>query len=159
MSAYGAIEPEAVPIDDPFWRRQYPRFMNPGAFVSIEETVHRGQRDAGCDQGHLWRYSGETDLVSFMCYAREPDWASLRSIRIEESMTGRPMSLGRITEGLTGWATDDVDPYLAPGSVEPSSNGRYATSLGMALSWTATAVTGGVIGDAAYDLLKVLLGR
>lgn len=74
-------------------------------------------------------------------------------------MTGRPMSLERITEGLTRWVTDDVDPDLAPGSVAPSLDDNYATSLGKALSWSAAAVAGGVIGDTAYDLLKVLLGR
>ena len=50
-----------------------------------------------------------------MCYGRTPDWLSLRDIRIEEPMTGRPLSLGRITEGLSRWQLDDVEEGLAPG--------------------------------------------
>ncbi len=105
----------------------------------------------------MWRYSGETDLVSFMCYGGRPDWLSLRGIRIEEPMTGRPLSLGRLTEGLSRWQLDDLDEQLAPGVVDRRQRERYGTSLRAALSWSAGAVADGVLGDSAYDLVKLML--
>lgn len=162
MSAFGTSEPGAVKLQDPHWCRDYQRFMNPQAFQDLEEAIYRGQNRAAATADRpfeLWRYSGETDLVSFMCYARTPDWLSLRSIRIEESMTGRPMSLGRITEGLVRWKDEGVDEGIASGISHAATEVTYATSLGKALEWTAAAVSGGVLGNSAYELLRMLLGR
>lgn len=84
MSAFDSMkgEPNPVRIVDPFWRaRKADQYMNPEAFRKIEEIIYRGQQEiCGPLSGgaQIWRYSGETDVVSFMCYAREPDWASLR---------------------------------------------------------------------------------
>lgn len=72
-------------------------------------------------------------------------------------MTGRPLTLGRITEGLAHWADDDMDPDLAPGLKFTSDEARYATSLGKALGWTASSVGAGVIGGYAYDLIKMMM--
>jgi hypothetical protein len=74
-------------------------------------------------------------------------------------MTGRPMSLGRITEGLVRWQDEDVDEAIAPGIGHTATEVTYATSLGKALEWTAAVVSGGVLGNSAYDLLRMLLGR
>jgi len=125
MSAYSKEEPDAIPIGDPYPHGGYKYFMNPNAFQQIEREVYRGQRHAAASADQrieAWRYSGETDLVSFMCYAREPDWASLRSVRIEESE--RTLSLGRITEGLTRWDSGDVDEQFAPGGI-PEGAGEH----------------------------------
>jgi hypothetical protein len=162
MSAYAKQEPDAISIADPTQRRNYKRYLNPDAFREIEQTIYLGQRGASVNADHsfeVWRYSGETDLVSFMCYAREPDWPSLRSVRIEESSSGRSISLGRITEGLTNWGSGEVDEQFAPGEVVERADGVYASSLEKALSWTALTVTGGVLGNSVYDLIKALLGH
>ncbi len=72
-------------------------------------------------------------------------------------MTGRPLSLGRLTEGLSRWQLDDLDEQLAPGVVDRRQRERYGTSLRAALSWSAGAVADGVLGDSAYDLVKLML--
>jgi hypothetical protein len=162
MSAFAAQEADAIPIADPNWHGGYTRYLNPRAFREIEETIYRGQRRIAEKADHefeVWRYSGETDLVSFMCYAREPDWLSLRSVRIEESPAGRSISLGQITEGLTRWSSGDVDERLAPGRAAKRVDRAHATSLDKALSWAALTVTGGVLGNSAYDLIKALTGH
>jgi hypothetical protein len=80
-------------------------------------------------------------------------------VRIEESSSGRSISLGRITEGLTNWGSGEVDEQFAPGEVVERADGVYASSLEKALSWTALTVTGGVLGNSVYDLIKALLGH
>jgi hypothetical protein len=158
MSAYAAEEADAIPIGDPDPDGWYKRRMNPHAFQQIEQEIYQGQQYAAANADRrfeIWRYSGETDLVSFMCYAREPDWPSLRSVRIEES----GLSLGRITEGLTRWSSGDIDEQFAPGGITEGVGGTYAPSLVNALAWTASAVTSGVLGNSAYDLIRVLLGH
>jgi hypothetical protein len=162
MSAFAAEEADAIPIVDPSWRGDFARYLNLRAFRGIEETIYRGQRSVTQKADHefeIWRYSGETDLVSFMCYAREPDWLSLRSVHIEESPTGRPLSLGQITEGLTRWSSGDVDERFAPGRAAAGAHRTNASSLDKALSWAALTVAGGVLGNSAYDLIKALTGH
>src|SRR5260370_9376142 len=125
MSAYSKEEPDAIPIGDPYTHGGYKYLKNPNAFQTIEREVYGGQRHAAASADQrieAWRYAGETDLVSFMCYAREPDWDSLRSVRIEESE--RTLSLGRITEGLTRWDSGDVDEQFAPGGI-PEGAGEH----------------------------------
>jgi len=162
MSAFGAEEGGAIPIADPNWHGGYTRYLNPRAFREIEETIYWGQQRIAERADHefeVWRYSGETDLVSFMCYAREPDWLSLRSVRIEESPTGRPISLGQITEGLTRWSSGDADERFAPGRAAKGADRAHAPSLDKALSWAALTVAGGVLGNSVYDLIKALTGH
>lgn len=156
MSAFAQEERDAEPIEDPSWHGGYARYLNPDAFREIEDEVYRGQESNGVPAPQRWRYSGYTDLVSFMCYARKPDWASLRYMMIEEPMSGRSVGLGRITEGLKGWMDDDLDPDFAPGVQASLGPGSHAMPFDRALAWAASAVAGGVMGNSAYDLLRIL---
>ena len=158
MSAYMPMEYDATLL---YSHRHEPKlYMNHRAFSEVEVAVRRAHLRAleAEGRGHeVWQYSGETDLVSFMCYGRCPDWLSTCSIRIEERMTGRPLSLGRLTEGLTRWQVDDIDGRFMPGNFHHHKNERYVTSLRAALSWSASAITAGALGNSAYDLIKLLL--
>lgn len=73
MSAFGPTDRTAKMVT----KGGHPRYFNPDSFGEIERWVRAGQRDAGLK--YPWRYSGGTDIVSFMVYGREPDWASTKS--------------------------------------------------------------------------------
>lgn len=156
LSAYGPSEPEAQllrKLPEP----PYSLYHNPRHFRGIEQEVRGGvarasQRDSIARPE--WRYSGGTDLVSFMCHGQEPDWLSLAAaVDLEDGSGSR---LGAITEELADWNepmfASDLAPGSAPGASFPAS-GRFAA----ALIWSASAVTGGTLGNAAYDLIKLLL--
>lgn len=67
------------------------------------------------------------------------------------------MDLLHATEGLVEWKAENINPLLAPGQalegVSPTS-----VTLATALGWSASAVASGAIGNAAYELVKKLIG-
>lgn len=153
MSGYKRMDTDAEQLWDPFWRENWQRYLNPQRFKAIERRVVLGQQRAAVPSSRLWQYSGDTDLVSFMCYARDPDWASLVYCRIDDSEPSA-RSLGEIAEGLRRWQDGEVDPDLTPGEFQTA---RVLPDLGAALKWSAAAVGSGIVGDFAYDLLKLLM--
>jgi len=133
-------------------------YFNPRSFDQIVGDVEHGQRrafQAAHDPRAWWRYSGGTDLVSFMVYGREPDWLSLHDVSLY-TRDGTAKDLSQVSEGLARWQEDLVDPDLAPGEFRPDI-GTVGGPLARALQWTAAVVTGGVMGNAAYELLTKVL--
>lgn len=155
MSAYGPSEPDAQLIRQ-FPRDPYSIYHNPRHFGRIEREVLNGLQgaDSGLGEKPQWRYSGGTDLVSFMCYGGAPDWLSLATaVDLENSAKGR---LGVITEELREWSEPEFGSELAPGSRigHPVGDPGWLVS---ALGWSANSVAGGALGNAAWDLIKKLL--
>lgn len=133
-------------------------YFNPTYFTEIEQLVSREHAQAveGSSEHGPWRYSGGTDLVSFMVYGRNPDWLSLRAVRLY-SVSGRPVDLFEAVEGLARWQEEILDDYLAPGGFPYVQEG--ARGLVRGLSWSAEAITAGVLGNAAFELLKRVLSN
>jgi hypothetical protein len=156
MSGFAPMpnEDDAVKVWDISWEQEWWRYFNPRSFGEVESWIVSGQSSAlptAEVRLRAWRYSGGTDLVSFMVYGSNPDWLSLKSVPLY-STDGERLTLVHITEGLRRWALDDVDPSLAPGEV-PTSSQRLLTG---ALVWSATAVASGLLGNGAFELVKSL---
>jgi hypothetical protein len=93
--------------------------------------------------------------VSFMAYGRIPDWLSLKDAPLYTAR-GEQLHLVHVAEGLAKWKEDNVDPYLAPGE----ALGSVAVKTGWltaALGWTASSAASGILGTAAYELVRKLL--
>jgi hypothetical protein len=166
MSAYGSMPGEREPVKLREIDRNVWLYLNPSHFGEIEHWILRGQGEAPRDvteRREPWRYSGGTDLVTFMVYARDPDWPSLVSVALY-APDGSGLDLSRITEGLRQWQDDDVDSSLAPGEAPRT---EPLIRLSTALRWSALAISiaaakaasAGVIGNAAYALLKQASGN
>lgn len=158
LSAYAPMPHEAEPFALGRSGQGRPRLFNPKSFTRIADRIAREHAAALAANGtrEPWRYSGGTDLVSFMCYAREPDWLSLKSVRLYPwSRLGPGTSLSEVTEGLRRWKAGTIAPELAPGEA-PAALTVPFDCLADALAWSAAAVAGGLLGNAAYDLLKQL---
>lgn len=150
---------DATPIDHLMHRPRFPGYFNPELFNEVERAVETGHRmavTADPSIGRGWRYLGGTTLVSFMVYGRQPDWASLRDVPLYGE-DGERLSLTHIVEGLARWQEEVVDPRLAPGEFTPKGVGGDTGLLVAALGWSASAVASGVMGDAAFELLKGLM--
>jgi len=156
LSALAPSEPGAQPIRG--GDRDFPAFFNPRSFGDIERQVAAGHRDAlSGDRADSapWTYHAGTEVVSFMVYGRDPNWLSLRWVPLYAG-SGDRLTIIHVSEGLTQWQEDIVDPWLAPGEVLHGAS-PASSLLAAALGWTAQAVTSGVLGDGAYELLKKLL--
>jgi hypothetical protein len=135
------------------------RLFNPRSFTKVANRISREHLAslAESDKRMAWEYSGGTDLVSFMCYAKEPDWLTLKSVRLYPWSRLRPgASLSEVTEGLRQWQRGNVNPLLAPGEA-PGQDSYPFDCLTDALYWSATTIVAGVLGNAVYDLLENLL--
>ncbi|GAA1664157.1 hypothetical protein GCM10009733_072380 [Nonomuraea maheshkhaliensis] len=109
-----------------------------------------------------WNFSGTADIVSFMAYLQDDihlDWLSLHACRLLDA-DGRYLrySLGEIVESLSDWRKEDdaVMREFAPG--EMNREVASALSLKSVLTATAQQFPGGIAVNAAYDLLKKVLG-
>lgn len=71
-----------------------PWAFSPHRFLRFRREVERASEGS-------WRFSGEADLVSFMCYRSQPDWETLRAVNLRTGQT----SLGEVVEGLRLWQT------------------------------------------------------
>ncbi|MEU4190878.1 hypothetical protein AB0E69_03185 [Kribbella sp. NPDC026611] len=121
----------------PLWRFDARRFLS--TVVSVETRAP-------------WRYSGDAELVSFMAYQGAPDlvdWQSFRSVSLDRS-------LGSMVEIMSDWRADrpELRDY-APGEVR--EDGFSVLQLSSALTKAAGVLAGGVVTNAAYELLKGLL--
>jgi hypothetical protein len=97
MSGFAPMEARAQELQDEGWVR----YFNPTYFENIERVVSTGHARALTEIRSgvsPWRYSGGTDLVSFLCHAREPAWLSLVYCRID--IGSRSRTLGEVTEAF-----------------------------------------------------------
>ncbi|MEV5561247.1 hypothetical protein AB0L44_47090 [Nonomuraea wenchangensis] len=119
----------------------------------------------------------EVDAVDVNVFARIPteaitrytspvkiDWASLHAVRLTD-LNGayENHNLATVVESLSNWREDADSPHprrefleLAPGEV-PSETASL-TILHPLLQAAGAAIAGGVTGNAAYDLIKKLIG-
>jgi hypothetical protein len=148
-------------------RRHSADFFDPAAFHHMvdefsarHEYAVRTATEPGTTASP-WRYSGLCDLVSLMVYPgrRRPhfDWHSLRSVTLTDSHGQYVDSgLAEIVEAGTRWREEPVElATFGAGQPLPMVT---VLSLAPALEAVASAVGAGVAGNAAYDLLKHLLG-
>jgi hypothetical protein len=131
--------------------------FSPRAFHEfLSEVEHAAAR---AQPRPSWRFSGTADLVSFMVYGGEPDWASFRSVDLCGTTALQPgqQPLGHVVEGLRRWQDEDPDPLFAPG--ESPGTGPFVPreALRQALLWSALAAAAGVIGNRADDILTHLI--
>ncbi|WP_338930915.1 hypothetical protein WEB32_05310 [Streptomyces netropsis] len=158
MSAFARMDHEAKELWDPFWRKEWHRYFNPTKFREIELAVQGGHRAALPEgrKSEAWRYSGGTDLVSFLCYSKSPDWLTLVSVQLDAGAEalGPGRSLGEVTENLRNWETGEVDPSLSPGEFADGTDIASMPPLLRALMWSGNAIAGGVMGNIAFELLK-----
>lgn len=148
--AYGGewYDPDAKSID------QDPQRI--GAWMFSPRQFHHLAEDVATRSG-TWRFSGGADLISFMAYGTEPDWASLRGVNLLDGRSSDAgSSVGQVVEGLRRWQEEEPDSRFAPG-MSPLGDFHSAKVLHSALVWTAAAVTGGVLGNRADDLFVQLL--
>ncbi|MFL6127421.1 tetratricopeptide repeat protein [Actinophytocola sp.] len=150
-----------TPRGIPLWQ------FRPADFDEIRRHIHDSHTVAVAEApasspfvSRPWKYSGRPELVSFMAYRDHPgliDWLSLRAVRLVDAH-GRYVdhSLGEIVEVMSDWREDDSDELraLAPG--EPPRPSESAVPIGRALAWLGATVAGGVAGNAAYDLIKLM---
>jgi hypothetical protein len=106
-----------------------------------------------------WRFSGSADLVSFMVYGGDPDWASLHAVELCGTTAPQPDQhpLGRAIEGLRRWQDEEPDPRFAPGETPDLGPFIPREALRRALIWSALAASSGIIGNRADDILNHLL--
>lgn len=157
ISAFAPMPSESESVAIRLHRRDFIPVFNPGIFSEVESRVvvgHANAVKAAGSNATPWRYRGGTDVVSFMVYSKEPDWLSLKSVPLYTSH-GDQLTLVHVTEGLRNWQEEEVDPLLAPGE-SPFRISQPSALLTAALGFTACAVTAGVLGNTAYDLLKTL---
>lgn len=134
--------------------------FDPAAFSALRQAV---TREIESSTGVRWRYSGGVELVSVMTYpspgrrSAHIDWASVRCVRLTGS-NGEYRELGfdEVVELMSDW--EDDPPGLRPLAPGEHPGAMPIGSLVPALTWTAGAVAGGVLGNAASDLLKSLTG-
>ncbi len=155
FGSHGDRQPVHVgrhPRQENAWRfspRMFHQFL-----TEVEDAIRHAH-----DPQASWRFSGTADLISFMVYGGEPDWASLRGVDLcgtTAPQEGRH-PLGEAVEGLRRWQDEDPDPEYAPG--EPPGLGPFVprAALRQALMWSALAAASGIIGKRADDILSHLL--
>jgi hypothetical protein len=141
-----------------------PRPYREGAWQFSPSMFHRFLREVEHEITHAqprpsWRFSGTADLVSFMVYGGEPDWASLHSVDLCGTTAPQPgrHPLGQVVEGLRHWQDEDPDPSYAPGEAPVTGPFISREALRQALLWSALAAAAGIIGNRADDILTHLL--
>jgi hypothetical protein len=151
--AYTESEVETrFPHNSGHWWFDPEKFLRLAEKISEEQNVALLSVDGSADR---WRYSGKVDLVSFMAYGGEPDWCSLKSVCLTDSRgeyrDGH--SVDEVIVSLRHWQNEDIADIFAPSS---PYRGAYVTSTALesALQWSASAVVGGVLGNAVYDLVN-----
>lgn len=150
----------------PLWQFRPAKFHDLWKHIRFEHTRSFGENPYYC--GRPWRYSGRPELVSFMAYRDfsdyfgptvRIDWPSLRAVPLADA-NGDYLdhSLSEIVETMSDWRDTDNAAIrrFAPGE-RPAV--ESALSLGSALRVVGSAMAGGIAGNAAYDLLKQIIGQ
>lgn len=134
------------------------RYFNPRDFERVESAIRTGQaealRQAGRDD-RPWHYSGETDLVSFMVSDGHPDWLTVCDLRLYDNAESA-LSVGELTERFGAWESQE---HLSLAEIV-RENKEFAgvdSVLIRALRASAWAVTGGVLGNSVYDLIRLIV--
>ena len=157
INRFGTMRPSVLGI--PTWRFSAGRFLDVIAHVQHEHAGALADSESAAT-GKPWRYSGTADLISFMAYRDYPeliDWPSLRAIQLLDAQgTYLDRSIGQIVEIMSEWRADGPEVReFAPGELRQTA--ASVLDLRRALVAVAGMVTSGVVGNAAYDLLKNLL--
>lgn len=132
--------------------------FQPAAFRRMTDEVHMHHRRAlsmrGLEERYAWRHSGGTDVVSLMAYRGRPDWLSLTAARLDDPMAP-PITLAELAARQTPWEQGVTDPEFSPG--RPPQGPRLKEDLGRLLASSGRVIGAGMMGNAAYDLVKALL--
>jgi hypothetical protein len=158
INRYGATRPSVLGI--PIWRFSAGRFLDVIAHIQQEHAGALADSD-NVTAGKPWRYSGTADLVSFMAYQDSPtfiDWLSLRAVQLLDAKgTYLDRNIGQIVEIMSDWREDGPEVReFAPGELQQTA--ISILDLRQALIAVAGMVISGVVGNAAYDLLRNLRG-
>jgi hypothetical protein len=150
--------PAVGKAENPNAGRDWSEYFRPRLFREVQEAVEvahrRALREYDMDNRvTAWTHTGGVDLVSLNAYHGVPDWISLRAARIDES--GIDLDLTELSARMRRWQLARIDAELSPG-VPVASRIPVFRELSTALYWTSGAVGGGVVGNAAYDLIKQL---
>ena len=158
INRHGNMKPSVLGI--PTWRFNAGRFLDVVAHIQYEHAAALADSE-DAPAGRPWRYSGTADLVSFMAYWDFPgliDWPSLRAVQLLDAQGAYlDRSMGQIVEIMSDWSEDGPEVReFAPGELQQTA--ISVLDLRRALIAVAGMVTSGIVGNAAYDLLKKLLG-
>lgn len=147
----GAAEELGVPT----WNSEGMRYFNPRAFNNlvhqVQEQQERALQHAHRPLDEVWRFSGETDLVSFMVYQGEPDWLTTCDICIYDG-EGHAVSLESLTERFGDWQSSGLGPETLVADLHDTAD--VDSALARSLQASAYAVAGGMIANLVYDLLR-----
>lgn len=151
----------AVARKDSAHGQDWSRYFQAKKFHQVEHEVYRchanALEQAGLDLGGAWRHTGGSDLVSVLSHHGKPDWLSLTACRIDSRGDQQAQTLSEVAARQRDWREGEDhrmfwrDPYheRIDGSVH---------DLQRALARTASVVGGGLAGNAAYELVRGLLG-
>ncbi|WP_158854959.1 hypothetical protein [Saccharothrix deserti] len=158
-----SLRPSRIGI--PMWRFDGKKFNEVRMIVQSE---HRKYAEDSPFSRSGWTYSGRPEIVSFMAYGRydeefnEPrahiDWPSLRAVPLVDANGSYiDYSLGEVVEAMSDWRERDgeVLRHLAPGELPIAAS---TLSIEGALKAVASALAIGITGNAAYELIKKVIG-
>ncbi len=142
--------------------QDWSRFFQPTAFFQVEHEVYRHHanalQQAGLGVGRAWRHTGGSDMVSVLAHYGKPDWLSLTACRIDSRGDEAAQKLFEVAARQRDWREGEEDrmfwrdPYR-----EPMGGGVH--DLERALVRTAAVIGAGIAGNAAYELVKGLIGN
>lgn len=137
-------------------------WFSPRKFRELLDEVQRAHAEARVTADFEYapyRFSGRADLVSVMEYEGEFDWPSLKAATLTDTHGNYlpSMSTGEIVERFRRWRSEDDEVSLKhfPGQV-PLGSRTSVHNLTEPLQWTALAASAGVLGNAAFELLRRL---
>ncbi len=152
----------AVAKKDSNHRLDWSRLYQPKAFFQVEHEVYRHHANAleqaGLDVGRAWRHTGGSDMVSVLAHHGKPDWLSLTACRIDSRGDQQAVKLAEIAARQRDWREGQDDPMFWRDPYY-ERHGGGVRDLERALVRTAAVIGGGVAGNAAYELVKGLLGH
>lgn len=152
----------AVARKDSIRGQDWSRYFQAKKFHQVEREVHRyhanALEQAGLDVGRAWRHTGGSDLVSVLSHYGKPDWLSLTACRIDSRGDQQAEMLSEVAARQRDWREGEDDPMFWRDPYHERIGGGVH-DLERALVRTAAVVGGGVAGNAAYELVRGLLGH
>jgi hypothetical protein len=137
---------DALELIDPTWSGRSDRRIDLPKFYELADQVAAGHEDALASSDEKpWRYSGATDVVSFLAYGGKPDWISLIHTRLDLSLTEYTVTM----------TTTEDDPEFSPG-LSPYSGGL---DLAPILESAATTLFQAALAAGTTELLMRLIAR
>lgn len=143
--------------------RNWARRFCPHSFKAAADQVRRSHANALIADGMAantafqvaWRHSGGADLVNLMVYAGNPDWLSLHSVRLEGA-DSIGLTLAELSARQVLLVEGDIDRELSPGLPDALRQEDRTIGLTLAVKSLVGVVSGGMAGNAAYDLMQSL---